>query len=152
MKTTKILPSETDHLRISSLPTRPTAPTEYGGRGYTSADMKAAFDKLPLLIIERFNSLMDDIADDKEHSLLSALSTGLYEGHTVSDLIDDLKNGSFSAYLTVSGESLAAVIEGMRYDIEKLCEDFSRSELGESFELDCGGAAQRAASDSGKEV
>ena len=120
MKTTKILPSETAPLKISSLPTRPTAPQGYGGCGYTAADMKAAFDKLPMLIVERFNSLIDDIFADKDESILSDLKTGLSEDHTLSDLIDDLKNGNFTSYLTLSGTDLATVIEEMRYDIENI--------------------------------
>ncbi|MBQ8381341.1 MAG: hypothetical protein IJY18_05550 [Clostridia bacterium] len=62
MKTSKITESEIADLKISSLPTRPTAPASFGGRGYTAKDMKAAFDKLPLFIIERLNSVIDDIA------------------------------------------------------------------------------------------
>ncbi len=60
--TTKILPSEIADLKIASLPTRPTAPTTFGGMGYSAADMKAAFDALPLFIIERLNALIDDVA------------------------------------------------------------------------------------------
>lgn len=151
MKTTKILNTECEPLKISSLPTRPTAPTAYGGRGFTSREMKEAFDKLPLLIIERFNSLLDDISADREESILSVLATGLREGHTLADLIDDVKNGNFSAYLTLSGESLATVIEGIRYDIDRLVSDFERSGLSEIFELDCGSAKERLAYSSGKE-
>ncbi len=62
MTTTKISASEISDLRISSLPSRPTAPVKNGGSGYTAADMKAAFDRLPLFIIERLNSLIDDVS------------------------------------------------------------------------------------------
>ena len=61
MKATKIFDSEIESLKISSLPTRPTAPTAFGGKGYTSAEMKAAFDMLPLFIISHFNDLVDDV-------------------------------------------------------------------------------------------
>ncbi len=60
--TTKISASEISDLRISSLPLRPTASPQSGGSGYTAADMRAAFDRLPLFIIERLNSLIDDVA------------------------------------------------------------------------------------------
>ena len=62
MTTNKITDSEIESLKVGSLPTRPTAPTAFGGRGYTATEMKAAFDKLPLKIIEEFNALIDDIA------------------------------------------------------------------------------------------
>jgi hypothetical protein len=48
-------------LRIASLPTRPTAPTYLGGKGFTATEMKEAFDLLPSLIAERYNSLLEDI-------------------------------------------------------------------------------------------
>ena len=49
MYTSKILDSEISGLKVASLPTRPTAPQSFGGKGFTAAEMKAAFDKLPLL-------------------------------------------------------------------------------------------------------
>ena len=61
MNTTKITDSEIDTLKVASLPTRPTAPAAFGGKGYTALEMKAAFDKLPLRIIESFNLLIDEI-------------------------------------------------------------------------------------------
>ena len=68
MNATKILNSEIESLKISSLPARPTAPTAFGGKGYTSKEMKEAFDKLPLFIIERFNRLIEDITSKGENS------------------------------------------------------------------------------------
>lgn len=55
--------SEIKDLLVSSLPTRPTAPSAFGGKGYTVSEMKEAFDKLPLFIIEKFNSLINDAYD-----------------------------------------------------------------------------------------
>ncbi|MBQ7314885.1 MAG: hypothetical protein IJW83_02640 [Clostridia bacterium] len=70
--TTKILPSEIADIKIASLPTRPTAPTSFGGKGYTASDMKAAFDRLPLFIIERLNALIDDVTE--LHATVQALA------------------------------------------------------------------------------
>lgn len=61
MNTQTILDSEIEEIKIANLPTRPTAPEHYGGKGYTAKDMKEAFDRLPLFIIERLNSLIDDV-------------------------------------------------------------------------------------------
>ncbi|MBR5139611.1 MAG: hypothetical protein IKV16_01025 [Clostridia bacterium] len=81
MVTKKILDSEIESLKVASLPTRPTAPTAFGGKGYTSAEMKAAFDKLPLRIIEEFNTLVGEIESGavaealcKKEPLLSVIS------------------------------------------------------------------------------
>ena len=61
MNTKKIYDSDIENLRVSSLPTRPTAPTAFGGKGYTATEMKAAFDMLPLYIKDSFNALVGDI-------------------------------------------------------------------------------------------
>ena len=61
MNTHIITDSEINQLKVASLPTRPTAPTAFGGKGYTSTEMKEAFDKLPLRIIQEFNLLVKEI-------------------------------------------------------------------------------------------
>lgn len=110
MKATKMLNEEVAPLAVSSLPTHPTAPTGLGGKGYTSRDMKEAFDKLPMLIIERFNALIDDISAEGDNSLAAEIATGLGESHTLYNLFCDIKNGSFATYLNVGEVSLAAKI------------------------------------------
>ena len=106
--TTKILNSEICDLTVASLPTRPTAPTAYGGNGFSAGQMKAAFDRLPLFIVERFNSLIEDINSVGEGSLAAALKTGISDGHTLSELFSDVTNGNFASYLSVGESSLAA--------------------------------------------
>lgn len=111
MNTTKILDSEINDLKIASLPSRPTAPTAFGGKGYTASEMKAAFDRLSLFIIKRFNSLLDDIASDAEGSLSSEIPTGISDGHTLSDFLSDVLNGNLPLYLSMGEESLAEMKE-----------------------------------------
>ena len=107
MNTKKILDSEIKDLKISSLPSRPTAPTAFGGKGYTSAEMKAAFDKLSLFIIERFNSLLDDACSEGEGSLADEIPTGISDGHTLSRLFADLVSGDMPLYLSMGDETLS---------------------------------------------
>lgn len=84
MNTKKILDSEIESLKVASLPTRPTAPTAFGGSGYTATEMKAAFDRLPLRIIEGFNSLIEEIEN-------GALLETLTHLEPLSTLISDVK-------------------------------------------------------------
>ena len=106
MNTTKILDSEINSLKIASLPSRPTAPAAFGGKGYTAAEMKAAFDKLPLFIIKRFNMLLEDVSGEGEGSLASEIPTGISEGHTLSDLFSDVSSGELPLYLSMGEETL----------------------------------------------
>lgn len=110
MNATKITDAEIERASVAALPTRPTAPTAFGGSGYTSNELKRAFDRLPLLLAERYNTLLDDAASLGEESLSAAMPTGIMEEHTLSDLFEDLKNGSFTSYVTVGGETLYSVI------------------------------------------
>ncbi len=110
MNTEKITNAEIEDKLISSLPTRPTSPALYGGGGLSSSEMKAAFDKLPLHIAEKFNSLLDDIAALGDGSLASEIPTGLAEGHTLSDLFADIENGDLAWRIKVDGESLYSLL------------------------------------------
>ena len=83
MNTKKITDTEIASLKVSSLPTRPTAPNAFGGKGYTATEMKAAFDKLPLRIIEGFNSLIEEIEN-------GALAEELSKTEPLATLLSDV--------------------------------------------------------------
>ena len=110
MNATKILAEEIADISVSSLPTRPTSPTPFGGKGYTAEKMKAAFDKLPLFIVERFNALLDDIAREGEGSIAEAIPTGIYDGHTLASLFSDIANGNIGSYLIIWERPLSDLI------------------------------------------
>ena len=123
MNTTKILESEIKDIKISSLPTRPTAPTSFGGKGFTAAEMKSAFDKLPLLIIERFNSLLDDLESADENSIISSIKTCIFEEHTLRDLFNNILDGTFAEYLSLGELSLMEFKTTVEQSLETMRED-----------------------------
>ena len=110
MNTKKITKEDIEGISVSDLPTRPTSDYVYGGEGYSSATLKEAFDRLPLYIIESFNSLLDDISRKGEDSLSGTIPTSLEEGHTLCDLFEEIKNGSFASRILVGGEPLPLVL------------------------------------------
>lgn len=110
MNTKKITNNEITPLKISSLPTRPTADPLNGGEGYSAQNMKNAFDLLPLFIISRFNQLLDDAGRLGAGSLASEIPTGIADGHTLSRLFEDIENGNLASYIKINGESLSTVI------------------------------------------
>lgn len=122
MNATKILDSEIASLKIASLPSRPTAPTSFGGKGYTASEMKAAFDKLPLFIIERFNALIEDIGSVGEMSLAAEIPTGISEDHTLAELFLDIKSGALARYMQTLGESLEDLLAGIIENVAALGE------------------------------
>ena len=115
--TEKILKSEIEERRISALPTRPTAPTEYGGAAMSASELKAAFDRLPELAIERLNSLIDDITAGE---LTRAIPTGNGTLITLSEVISGIESGALAAAMTVMGQSLTSFVAALRADVDRL--------------------------------
>lgn len=120
MKASKILNSDINDLKISSLPTKPTAPSSMGGKGFGAKEMKEAFDKLPMFIIERFNDLIDDIMSIGDDSLAASVKTGLKDGHTLNDMFSDISTGEFGTYFKIFGESIVSHIIGIRSELSDI--------------------------------
>lgn len=120
MKANKILDSEIKDLKISSLPTRPTAAVQTGGKGYSSAEMKAAFDRLPLFIIERFNMLIEDIGAIGEDSIAAEIKTGITDTHSLNDLFCDITSGRLLTYLNAGECSLAMLLIDIQERLTRL--------------------------------
>ena len=120
MKSKIITERDTEALKISTLPTRPTAPEAFGGRGYSSVEMKAAFDRLPLFIVERLNLLIEDITGVGENSVAAAILTEIREGHTLRDLFRDVRSGELAAYLSLGDKTLLSAISEIRSEIESI--------------------------------
>lgn len=120
MRSKKITEPEIESLKVSSLPTRPTAPAAFGGKGYTADELKAAFDALPLYIVEKFNSLIDDLTAEGEDGILANILTGIKSGHTLSNMISDIKSGDFISYVAIGNSSLGEYLAKMKTDIDKV--------------------------------
>ncbi len=120
MRTSKITDGDIADMKISALPTRPTAPTAFGGKGYTPTELKAAFDRLPLHIIERFNDLVDDILGTGGEGVEEAIKSGISEGHTLKDLASDIKSGDFLSYTAAPEGMLGEYLIRLREDVNTL--------------------------------
>ena len=84
--------------------------------------MKNAFDALTLHVIEKFNELIRAIKDTGESSLLSEIPSGLSDGHTLLDMLEDITSGDFVSYVNVRGKSLATRISEMESTLETVKE------------------------------
>jgi len=122
MNTKTITNADIADLKVASLPSRPTAPTSFGGRGYTATQMKEAFDRLPLHIIEKFNSLLTDLTSPPtdQGSFSASLPTGISEGHTLSRLFADITNGNLASYLKVLDTTLTAYLTALKARVDEL--------------------------------
>lgn len=120
MNTQKIRESEIEDLKIAALPKRPTAKVAYGGEGFTAQEMKAAFDKLPLFLVDRLNSLIADIESEEDGKISESIKTGLFELHTLANFFEDVQNGNLASYLAVGDSTLCEVISKMQEEISEL--------------------------------
>lgn len=120
MNTKKILESEVESLKISSLPNRPTAKKIHGGGGLSAQEMKAAFDSLPIFVAERLNSLIDDIESAGDGKISESIKTGLDTGHCLSDFFADVKNGNLASYMALGDGTLVEKIHEMSAAIDAI--------------------------------
>ena len=118
MNTKKITESEIAPLTIASLPTRPTAPTAFGGKGLTSTEMKEAFDRLPMLAITRLNELIDDITTGQITNAIPAFVSDNIS--TLEDFIESAENGELANAIMVFGIPLSTCIGKILSDIDKI--------------------------------
>ena len=108
----KITAKELNECSIASLPSRPSRPSLYSGRSLSAKELREAFDKLPHLLAERFNALIESLGLYREGEALvcfaEALATGISEGHSLCDLFADIKNGALCEYMSADGERTLA--------------------------------------------
>ena len=143
MRTKPILESEYASLRISALPSRPTASSAFGGRGYTASQLKEAFDQLPMLLVARFNALLEDIERTGEDSLAQSIPTGLENNHTLSQLFNDVQSGTLATYLQVGDQSLFDQLTAMKSKLDSLSGGSGDSPGATSDALDGGHPSER---------
>ena len=122
MNSRKITDGDIADKRVASLPTRPTAPMAFGGKGYTPTELKEAFDKLALHVIEKYNELIDDIVGMPGNSISDEIKTAITEAHTLSAMFADIKNGGFIEYVKTPEGTLAESLAGLRADVNKLAD------------------------------
>ena len=128
MKAKKIETEDIKEMLVSSLPTRPTAPKSQGGMGYGAAQMKCAFDRLPLYLVERYNELIEDIEKLGDDSLSAVIPTGIKDSHTLSDLFRDVESGAIATYMTFLGKSLFEHISHIYSELEAINQILKREE------------------------
>jgi hypothetical protein len=118
MENFKIKSSDIEALKISSLPTRPTAAAAFGGKGYNATEMKEAFDKLPLHIVEKFNAFIDLMSAEGENSIYAKIN--ISPSYTVYDLFLDMFNGNLANMICVDADSVAVKILKIEERLAKL--------------------------------
>ena len=111
----KITDEEIQNSQIQgNLPNRPTQKSLYPDNTMTAEEVKAVFDKLPKLLVERYNELVGAITDATTEdlngdNLASLMHTGIRDKHTLNDLFRELKRGEWDAKDGKDGKSVSII-------------------------------------------
>ncbi|MBO7762085.1 MAG: hypothetical protein J6T24_04750 [Clostridia bacterium] len=115
MSIRRITEEEVQALWVQRLPDTPNRTARFGTAGLSAREMKAAYDALPLRIVEHFNEVVDLILGD---GLAEAIGTPL--GKSLAAFFRDITSGEAAAYLTVDGTrtlaALAAALDTHAHD------------------------------------
>ena len=111
MSIKKITEEEVRSLWVQRLSDTPNRHGRFGTMGLSAAEMKAAYDALPLRIVQAYNALVDAI----ESGLIAEAIPTAVEKMSLGDLLNGIRDGSLAACLTVDGErtlsALAAALD-----------------------------------------
>lgn len=112
MSIKKITDAEALKTGVRSLPDHPSGNSMYGQGSYSAEQLKTAFDALPNLIRERYNELADSInnSTNPNTGILKQIKTGISDGHTLYDLVNDIVDGQFATYMNAGGNSLTGTL------------------------------------------
>ncbi len=127
MKSKIITDGDINDKKVASLPTRPTAPAAFGGKGYTATELKEAFDSLPLFLVEKYNELILDIRGEEGGSVTDTIKTGLFDTQTLADFFSDVLNGNLLTYLAAPNGNLAEYLIKLRADVDKIADKLKLS-------------------------
>jgi hypothetical protein len=122
----KITNDEIKNNSIERLSNRPTAAGRIGVGGLSPAELKAAYDKLPMLAIAKINELIDLInAETSSDGIAAFISTPITDPDndevklTLHDVLTDVLNGDFAKYLVLTGLKESTLEEELRHIEEK---------------------------------
>lgn len=99
MSIKRITEEEVRSLWVQRLSDTPNRQGKFGTMGLSAAEMKAAYDALPLRIVEAYNTLVDVIEGGRLADYIPSS-----EGKTLADLFGDITSGALASLLTVDGE------------------------------------------------
>ena len=108
---------------VVSLPTRPGASREFGGRSYTPTELKEAFDRLPRLLAERYNELVRQVSEGDLAETLTVTRDG--EPVSLQAYLKDiterlLEEEQKSSGLTQTDASYGALIEELQKAVDEI--------------------------------
>ena len=99
---------------------RPNDRSSYGSGGLTAAQVKERFDALSLLLIARYNALIDSVRGHYENGISAEIQTSI-EDKTLEDIFRDIESGAFAGYLkSYSGSGELSDLQSILNELHEL--------------------------------
>lgn len=115
MSIRKITEDEVRALWVQRLSDTPNRHGQFGTAGLSAGEMKAAYDALPLRLVECFNELVDAVLTGRLAELIPAA-----EGRSLAAFLRDVTSGELADYLTADGvrslREVAALLDTHSHD------------------------------------
>jgi len=96
-----------------------------------------------MLLVERFNALLEDIGRSGEDSLADSIPTGLESNHTLAQLFDDVQSGTLATYLQVGDQTLFNLLTEMKSKLDSVSDGSGDSPDATTGALDGGHPSER---------
>jgi hypothetical protein len=119
----KITDEEIKRFGVANLSTTPTGKTPFGESGFTPAELRARFDKLPTYLAARFNEIIDGMAD-------SSLANNIYVGvGSVGQILRGLFDGGMAMNIRIVTPTETLTLQAAVTRLVKLLDEIDNGEF-----------------------
>lgn len=122
MKKYKISAEEFNKVSLTRISNTPSSPSQYNGARLGAEDLKKRMDAPLELFRDKLNALVGFLLGEGDDSAIAHIDTGIYEGHTISQMLKDIvaESADFASYLSVGEKSLLESLEAIGESINKM--------------------------------
>ena len=122
MKKYKISAEEFNKVSLTRISNTPSSPSQYNGARLGAEELKKRLDAPLELFRDKLNALVAFLLGEGDDSAVAHISTGIKEGHTISQMLEDIvsESADFASYLSVGEKSLLKRLEEIGKSIDEM--------------------------------
>lgn len=134
----KISAEEFNKVSLTRLSNSPSSPSQYNGARLGAEDLKKRMDAPLELFRDKLNALVAFLLGEGDDSAVAHISTGIKEGHTISQMLKDIisESAEFASYLSVGEKSLLKKLEGIDLSLENMGKELGNCVDKDNYERD----------------
>ena len=134
----KISAEEFSKVSLTRLSNSPSSPSQYNGARLGAEDLKKRMDAPLELFRDKLNALVAFLLGEGDDSAVAHISTGIKEGHTISQMLKDIisESAEFASYLSVGEKSLLKKLEGIDLSLANMGKELGNCVDKDNYERD----------------